>query len=325
MLGDELKKFISGRDDIDFNRVSKDLEMLLYSTARKLNRKLDRECVSELLSQFIFELWQKKSEFPLPIDFCYLFATKLVYSAINQSRLASTSMFLLDRQDKKRGYQHPRYFYHDLRYEFDPRVEPDFTFPKEDVIGILKNLHLHAELSSYLINIIETTEVDTLMDIMQTGTLLGDILVASFLSSFNLSLSKDNRDIFPFTSREEEVMLGCTLVKINKKWVIPTYILMRDGLFLTVMSFMDSVLAPNLNAYFRNLLLSVKVYCVMEHYRKDRSEDVAVRDCGHRFDIRFRDVKNRTGRIERLFIRYDQRVKQIITTIERNLRSFYRL
>jgi len=323
VLGDELQKFISGRGDVDFNGVSKDLEMLLYSTAKRLGRKIDRDCASELLSRFMFELWSKKTEFPISIEHCYSFSKRLVYSTIDQNYKARCTGYS-NLEKINQGGRLAALDFRAFHRELNPVSVNGFQFCKEDTISVISKLPLHEDIRACVVKIVDDTDLDTLVDIAKTGSLLGHILTASFLSSFNFTFKRDNRSIFPFTFREEEVMLGCTLIKIPEKWVLPTYILMRDGLFLTVMSFMDSVLAPGLGYYFTNILLSVRVFCVMEEYRKSKSEEEAIKDCGHRFSIRFRDVKNRTGRIERLFVKYDQRAQQVITTIKRNFGSFYR-
>lgn len=307
MYGDELNKFLAGGDEIDYDKVKKDLTYLIYSTAKRLGRVLDQDSVSDLVSRFFLDLWAVRDQFPLQPGFCFGHAKRLVYS------LSSRGNCFVDLDSVLPILAVPE------------KSEPLPERTKEDFSDALDDLPVHRRIKLYYKRLIKKAPLDDLYAISRTDTFLGGLLLAALLKKQTTGpQSSDFRDMMPMSPREEEVMLACTIVKIPRKWVIPGYILMREGLFVSLLSFMNNLLAPALGTYFKNLYSSVRIYCLVEKAKKGVAQRDAIKYCGDRFLIRVRDVENRYNRIGRLLKSYGRYAKFFASQINRDYASFCR-
>lgn len=310
MIREQLMKFIKGLVDLNtlnYELLMKDIEYLLYGTAKRMRRRLDRDQVTELAATFFADMWEKRGVLPLGEDYCYGFAKRLVYSVIDTMREE------VEMTQKMISFS-------------------DIDEYSDEFKVAVKYLPIHRRIKDYYISIVDQIPQETLMNIAKSDTFLGGVLLAAFIRKLGNTerfivsdcgrLQSEYGGAICLTQREEEVLLGCTLVKYRRNWVLPQYILMREGLFISLLSYADSLLGRGTKSYFKNLFLSVRVFSEYERLIVEQEEPDVIRDLSLKFTLRFRDVKNRYDRIVRLMGKYDEYAKQCVEQFRGDLNEF---
>lgn len=310
MIRQQLLMFIKGQLNLsgfNYELLMKDIEYLLYATAKRMRRRLDHDQVMELASTFFADMWEKKDQLPLGEEYCYGFAKRLVYSVIDTLREeVEVTQKVITCSDSE-----------------------EFT---DEFKVAVQYLPVHRMIKDFYISIVDQVSQDTLANIAKSKTFLGNVLQASFLRKLGSQggfavepsgmLQSEFGGAINLSLREEEVLLGCTLVKYRQFWVLPQYILNRESLFICLLSFSDSLLGRGTENYFKNLFLSVRVFCEFEKMKERYEEPDVVRELSLKFSLRFRDVKNRYDRIARLMGKYDEYAKQCVDQFRRDLNEF---
>lgn len=303
MSYDTLVSFLKG-GQVDPAALIKSTEYSIFSAARHLHRRLTKDVVGELTSVFLTELYSLK----LPIKeeayfYIYSKTKRLVYSCSNNNKVLSLEEDFCVPEDTSQ----------------DTRVT------REDLIVPIMDSFLHPSLKNYIISIINANDMAHILEHGSTNTLLGSIIMSALfckMGRFHAEYRSCNtvEETLPgidvcFRRRDAEVLFACAVLKISKKWTIPAVILMREAFFLTLLTFLSQPFSKGFKSYFKNIFLSVRVYCFIEAL-KTTSEDDYVYMASKRFGLRIRDIETRRKRIERALLNYDDYVSGCISQIK---------
>jgi len=284
-----IQRFLEGQS-VPPNMLLKEVDSLIYATAKRLHRRFTVDVIKELRSMYVHDLYATERPVPEPEQFMYARAKRVVYSVRTDTIPLETVAHTLT------SFQHDN-------------EKDDFLLP-------VMHSAVHPEFIDTYKQIVETLDKDALVQLSSSNTLLGNVCLSALFGNMGTNFTHRYKKVERYirqpgssinlTLREEEVLLGAMCVKIEKKWALPEYILMKDGFFLSLFTFMGPALAPGLKYYFKNIYHSVKVYCAMEGYMRSYDEEQAVKLAGRRFAFRQRDIRNRYTRIGRILRKYDR-------------------
>jgi hypothetical protein len=201
------------------------------------------------------------------------------------------------------------------------------TISKEPFLFGIDNTYLHDDFKKVYFSIVENTEVDSLYELAESRTFLGNVLLSFLMRRSGNFFSKTKeepevRGIFDLTKDEEYIFLACFLIKLPKNWIIPAYINWGANLFSASLSFLGHILTPGLEKYFRNLFFSVKIYCHIEKMLAGHDIDTALRETSRKYDIRLRDIVRRYEKIKRILLKYDTVVENYILQMRNDLSDY---
>jgi hypothetical protein len=317
---EELKKFLdsASNDGVDFEKVLEELKLLIYYTAKNKGKKLNSDQADEAVGQFIADLLSLNRPIINGFGYCLSHAVRLVYW-VTDTRVGQVP---LDEEVSLISAVDPSW-----------EISDDFT---SDFLNIFDSYLIHPELIQYFKSL-KSYNPDFLLHLVKSDNFLGVLLKVAYLRyKYMLPMSRVV-DVGNLNTREEEVLFGCVLTKINKNWTLSQYILMREIFLISLMTFVDPLITSGDSLYkksnkskiLKNLLLSVKVYCYYEKNCGELGPEGTIKACGHRFNMCVRFVQQRINRVEKMLGRYDrivvQRIRQFKRTVDICGREFAEL
>jgi hypothetical protein len=305
----ELKKFISGDENVDYSKVLQEIKNMAYISARRIGRIVDKHDVDEVSSCLFTFLWENRDRFPVSEEEVFSKLKRIIYnncSLTNEIGGFDLSFDSVFEKDEKSPVE-----------ILEKNQEEKSKFLKDiDLLFIPDNL------SSEYKKIVLETDIQDLYDLSSTDSLLGNMLL-SFLMKTNSEVQY-KKTLFSLSKREEEVMFKCFSLKIVKPWIIPSYILWGQSFFISSISFLGPVILFPFEKYFKNLFFSIRVFCGSEKYSKELGLEDALRYLSRKYNIRMRDIKRRHAKILRMMEKFDSTSSLYVSQIRADLESFYR-
>ena len=285
-----LIKFLEGQNEIDPDNIVNDIRLLLYTIAKKNNRSFSEDDMSDLVSEFVLNAWEINR--PVNDPHCYMnhLAKKLIFTSNNEH---SKVVF---REEKL------------------PVSDISNINPFDITSSVIKS-KLPSRFKEKYIEIVHRFNTCDIVDVVESGTFLGDIIVSSLMSLNNNTQVPKILENFKINSQQEEILLAVVLMKLKKKWSIPFYIFLGPKFFISIFSFGGIIFAPGLKKYFRNIFLSVQIYCAMERVMKSQGYNESMSIVSKKFNSRKRDVDVRYRRVKKILERYNEYINKCIRRI----------
>lgn len=299
----ELEKFLESSSDegIDFEKVLVDLEHLIYYTSKSRGKRLTVDQVDDAKAQFIADLLSMPRPIINGIGYCLSHAIRIVYWVTG----SDFNLLPLDDSISLMPIVNPTV---DIYSDFD-----------HNFLEIFNSYLIHKDLKDYLLSL-KFLDVDFMLYLIKSDTSLGVLLTTAYLRhKFMLPMSRVI-NLNNLNSREEEILFGMVLVRINQDWTISQYILMREIFLISLVTFLDPFITDgnsikqrsSKSAIFKNLLFCVKVFCYYEKLCPDLGVEGAVKACGQHFGICNRHVSQKINRIEGRLLDYDRIIEHRI-------------
>jgi hypothetical protein len=327
----ELKKVFEGAEQVNYLKVMSELQSIVLVAAKKFNMVLDEEKVSDLGAMMFQTVWC----LPRPIaprigfDHCFSRAKRYISNLISDRDILNKTVPLSTNPDEPGVTE-------ESIESIRSKISNDcFEFEFVDaVIEHLDSLFIHSKIKSYLTTFL-SKERNWIYDVSVSDYLLGRIIKAClFRNRFYATYMKNFNDVLRshelfdeglefLSEREKEVLLGCILVKFNKKGlirivqvVLPQYILMGDLFLVMAALFGNQVLVgpTGKGMDIKTLFSDVPIYCFMEQQIKSgvslsSAIDSGVNRFGASLNLRFSQSTKKEEYIRRCWIRIGRILK----------------
>lgn len=288
-----LIKFLKGQNEIDPDNIVNDIKLLLCTIAKKNNRSFSEDDMSDLVSEFVVNAWEINR--PVNDPHCYMnhLAKKLIFTSNNE---------------------HSKVVFREEKF---PVSDISNINPLDITSSVIKS-KLPSKFKEKYIEIVQRFTACDIIGAVESGTFLGDIIVSSLISLNNNIHVPEIPENFKINSQQEEVLLAVVLMKLKKKWSIPFYIFLGQKFFISIFSFGGPVFAPGSKKYFRNIFLSVQVYCTMERVMRGQSYNDSMSIVSKKFNSRKRDIDVSYRRVKKILERYDEYINSCIRRLEKD-------
>jgi hypothetical protein len=305
----ELKRFISGGQEIDFAKVLSEINKMTSVSARRIGRIVSKSDVDDISSCLFTFLWENKAKFPMTEEEVFAKLKRLVYRDCSLTKEISGFDESFDSVFEKK-----------LSVDINSLENLEkIAESKEAFLKGIDTLLLPEKLVTEYKKIIAETDVADIYEISETDTFLGHIIL-SFLMR---SSAKDVGSFFGLTSKEEETMLMCFSVKLAKTWLIPTYILWGQSVFLAMISFLSLVFVNPFEKYFKNLFLSVRIFCEVDKYLKENTLEESLRILSKKYSIRMRGIQKRYIKVQGMIKKFKEISDLYVDYLREDLISFH--
>lgn len=283
MVSQQFSKWISGSDEIDWDKFILELKFMAYSSSRRVGRSLGDSEIQEVISMFTEFLWDNSYRRPLTDEECFSKLKRFVYAVSSPGRdfvgydeQIATTIYNPTTKDSR---EDTSVFYRDI-----------------DKMAIPKSI------KSLYVNIVDSSEYLTLLELArENNSFLSKMLMAFILRKAEVGSAPI---ISPIPEEHEHIYLASLVVKFHDFWPLYSYVMWGSSFLSSFGVMMSSVVRPELDMYFKKLWESIQVYLGVERYLLSCDLDQAYKEASWVYSLRLRDVIRRHNRIKVVLARY---------------------
>lgn len=306
----ELKRFISGKEEIDFAKVLAEINKMTLISARRIGRVVSKYDADEISSCLFTWLWENKDKFPMEETEVFSKLKRFIYKSCSLTQEISGFDSSFDSVFEKKNTQ-------------TVESKEETSNSKQVFLENIESFALPQNIVEQYKKAVMETDTSDLYEMSSTDTFLGHLLLA-FLIKKDGDVQNKAKNIFTLTTREEEVLLACFSLKLMKTWVITAYITFGQTLFVSLISFLLPVLGNTFEKYLKKLFHSVRIFCAVEKLLHDISLEEALRKLSKQHGIRMRNISKRYIKVQTMLEKFKGLSEIYTNQLQADMVSFYR-